>query len=166
MEKILKLLRQVVDEGRDAVRNLRTRQSGPDALEQARAQIPADLGMDDKLPVRLLVEGTPRVLRPVVRDEVYWICREALANALRHSEATSIEVVLEYSVDRFRLAIRDNGRGMDPEIARSGRAGHWGLSGMRERATRIGGVFKVMSGSGAGTEIDLTVPGGAAFEKT
>jgi len=165
VEKILRLLRQVVDEGRGAVRNLRTRQSASSALEQALAQIPQDLGLDDKIPVRLLVEGTPRELRPVVRDEVYWICREALANAFRHSEASSIEVVLEYSADRFRLAIRDNGRGMDPDIVQSGREGHWGLSGMRERATRAGATFKVMSGSGAGTEIDLTIPGGAAFEK-
>ncbi len=166
VEKILKLLRQVVDEGRHAVRNLRARQSASDALEEALAQIPRDLAVDDKVPFHLLVEGTPRVLRPVVRDEVYWICREAVANAFRHSGASSIEVVLEYSADRFRLAIRDNGSGMDPDIVRSGREGHWGLSGMRERATRAGATFKVMSGSGAGTEIDFTVPGVAAFEKS
>lgn len=165
VERILKLLRQVVDEGRGAVRNLRTRQSASEALEQALAQIPRDLGVDDKIPFRLLVEGTPRALRPVVRDEVYWISREALANAFRHSGASSIEVVLEYSEDQFRLAIRDNGCGMDPDIARSGREGHWGLSGMRERAAHAGATFKVMSGGGAGTEIDVTVPGGAAYEK-
>jgi signal transduction histidine kinase len=117
------------------------------------------------VPFRLLVEGTPRVLRPVVRDEVYWISREAVANAVRHSGASSIELVLEYSTDRFRRAIRDNGCGMDPDIVQSGREGHWGLSGMRERAAHAGATFKVMSGSGAGTEIDLTVPGGAAYEK-
>ncbi|MEJ0087959.1 MAG: histidine kinase [Pseudomonadota bacterium] len=165
VERILKLLRQIVDEGRDAVRNLRTRQSASAALEQALAQIPRDLGVDDKVPVRLLVEGTPRVLRPAVRDEVYWICREALANAFRHSSASSIEVVLEYSAVRFRLAIRDNGGGMDPAIVQAGREGHWGLSGMRERANKIGATFKVMSGKGAGTEIDLVMPAVAAFEK-
>ena len=101
----------------------------------------------------------------MVRDEVYWISREALANAFRHSGASSIELVLEYSEDRFRLALRDNGCGMDPDVARSGREGHWGLSGMRERAAHAGATFKVMSGGGAGTEIDVTVPGSAAYEK-
>jgi signal transduction histidine kinase/ligand-binding sensor domain-containing protein len=164
IERILQLLRQVIDEGRDAVRDLRTRRSGADALEEALAQIPRDLGVNEKAPFRLLVEGTPRGLRPAVRDEVYRICREALANAFRHSGATQIEVVLEYTPDQFRLAIRDNGCGVDADVLQSGREGHWGLSGMRERATQIGATLKLMSARGAGTEIDLSIPGSAAFD--
>jgi signal transduction histidine kinase len=53
---------------------------------------------------------------------------------------------------------------MDPELLRSGREGHWGLSGMHERSKKIGGQLKVLSAAGAGTEIDLTVPASAAFE--
>jgi signal transduction histidine kinase/ligand-binding sensor domain-containing protein len=164
IERILQLLRQVIDEGRDAVRDLRTRRSGSDALEEALAQIPRDLGVSEKAPFRLLVEGTPRGLRRAVRDEVYRISREALANAFRHSGATQIEVVLEYTPDRFRLAIRDNGCGVDADVLQSGREGHWGLSGMRERAAQIGATLKVMSARGAGTEIDLSIPGSAAFD--
>jgi signal transduction histidine kinase/ligand-binding sensor domain-containing protein len=164
VERILQLLRQVTDESRNAVRDLRGRHPTSDALEQALAKIPQDLTKDEQVQYRLLVEGTSRALRPVVRDEVYRICREALSNAFRHSKASIVEVVLEYSSDRFRVAIRDNGCGMNTDILRSGLAGHWGLSGMRERASQIGATYKVLSAPGAGTEIDLIVPGKAAYE--
>jgi signal transduction histidine kinase len=164
VEKILQLLRRVVDEGRDAVRGLRTRDSEQEALERAFAQIPQDLAADRKIEYRLIVEGAPRTLQPLVREEVYRIGREALANAFRHSQGSVVETVLEYSRNQFRIVIRDNGCGMDPQVVRAGREGHWGLSGIRERAEMIGARLKVLSAAGAGTEIDLIVPGGAAFE--
>ena len=91
-----------------------------EALERALAQIPQDLAMDEKVQFRLLVEGTPRALRPAVRDEVYLMAREALANAFRHSGASSVETVLEYTPSHFRLIVRDNGCGMDPDVLQSG----------------------------------------------
>jgi len=163
IERILQLLRQAIDEGREAVRGLRTQ---ADALERAFAQTPHDLGLDEKAPFRLLVEGAPHALRPEVQGEVYRIGREALANAFFHAQASCVEMVLEYTSDRFRMVVRDNGCGMDPGVLQSGRPGHWGLSGMRERSTRIGARLKVLSAPGAGTEIDLVVSGGAAFEAT
>jgi signal transduction histidine kinase/ligand-binding sensor domain-containing protein len=162
--RILQLLRQAIDEGRDAVRDLRDRLPPTDALEQAIAQVPKDLGIDDSTQFRLLVEGTPRALQPAVRAEVYRICREALANAFRHSKASRIEAVLEYCAERFRLCVRDNGCGMEPDILRCGRDGHWGLSGLRERAEKIGAQLRVMSAPGAGTEIELLVPGETAYD--
>lgn len=164
LERIQQLLRQAIDEGRNAVRDLRTRGPSEPALERALAQLPEDLAMDKQVDFRLRVEGASRELRPAIRDEVYRIAREALANAFRHSEASSVEVVLEYSADRFRLWIRDDGRGMDPDVLQSGREGHWGLSGMRERSNKIGAEFKVMSARGAGTEVELGIPASAAFE--
>jgi signal transduction histidine kinase len=164
VERVFQLLRQMIDEGRSAVRGLRTKGSEPDDLKRAFSQIPQDLAADEKIKYRLIVEGTPRLLRPPTRDEVYRIGREALANAFRHSRASVVETVLGYTRDRFRIVVRDNGCGMDPELLRSGREGHWGLSGMHERSKKIGGQLKVLSAAGAGTEIDLTVPASAAFE--
>jgi signal transduction histidine kinase len=164
VERVFELLRQVIDEGRNAVRGLRTSHSDPDDLERAFAQIPQDLAADGKIKYQFIVEGAPRSLRPLIRDEVYRIGREALANAFRHSHASVIETVLDYAQDRFRIVVRDNGRGIDPEVLRCGRDGHWGLSGMRERSEKIGARLKVLSAVGAGTEIDLTVPAGAAFQ--
>jgi signal transduction histidine kinase len=164
VERVFRQLRQMVDEGRDAVRGLRTKRSEPDDLERAFSQIPQDLAVDGKIQYRLIVEGTPRSLRPTIRDEVYRIGREALANAFRHSGASVVETVLDYARDRFRMVIRDDGCGMDPDVVRSGREGHWGLSGMHERSKKIGARLNVLSATGAGTEIDLIVPADAAFE--
>ena len=164
VERILQLLRQVVDDGRNAVRGLRTRDTAPEALERALTQIPQDLAMDEKVQFRLRVEGTPRALRAAIRDELYLLAREALANAFRHSGASSVETVLEYTPSHFRLIVRDNGCGMDPDVLQSGREGHWGLSGMRERSNRIGAILKVLSAPGAGTEIDLAIPAKSSFE--
>jgi signal transduction histidine kinase/ligand-binding sensor domain-containing protein len=166
VERVFQLLRQMIEEGRNAVRGLRTGHSDRDDLEYAFAQIPEDLAADKNIKYQLIVEGTPRSLRPLIRDEVYRIGREALANAFRHSHASVIETVLDYTQDRFRIVVRDNGRGIDPQVLRSGREGHWGLSGMRERSEKIGARLKVLSATGAGTEIDLTIPGGAAFQRS
>jgi signal transduction histidine kinase len=100
----------------------------------------------------------------VIRDEVYCIGREAVINAFRHSGAKNIEVELEYGLHELRLLIRDDGSGIDRQVLDAGRDGHWGLSGMRERAERIGARLKVLSRIASGTEVDLRVPGRVAFE--
>jgi signal transduction histidine kinase len=100
----------------------------------------------------------------MIRDEVYRIAREALVNAFRHSGAAAIEVEIEYSAD-LRVLVRDDGRGIDARVVEKGADGHWGLSGMRERADRIAAVVRVFTRASAGTEVELTVPGHIAFAK-
>jgi signal transduction histidine kinase len=74
--------------------------------------------------------------------------------------------VLEYHDNQLRILVRDDGHGIDSEVIQSGRDGHWGLSGMRERAERIGASLKVSSSVSGGTEVDLRVPGRTAFESS
>lgn len=107
--------------------------------------------------------GQPQPLHPIIREEVYRIGREALVNALRHSQAKSIEVELEYTAGHLRLAVRDDGCGIDPEFLRSGRDGHWGLTGMRDRAERIGARLHIGNRVEAGTEVELSLPSQVAF---
>ncbi len=71
---------------------------------------------------------------------------------------------IEYAASHLRVLIRDNGGGIDTQVLRSGREGHWGLSGMKERTERIGGKLRVLSRAVAGTEVELSVPGNIAFE--
>lgn len=168
--RVLELMQQVIEEGRHAVRGLRSTQGAEHDLEQAFSRIPQELvapAAAAQAPVgfRVLVEGRSRPLHPLIRDEVYRIGREALLNAYRHAGAQSIEVALEYAPHHLRVRVRDDGRGIDDEVLRAGRDGHWGLSGMRERAERIGARLTVWSRPGAGTEIDLTIPGHRAFQK-
>jgi nitrate/nitrite-specific signal transduction histidine kinase len=82
-----------------------------------------------------------------------------------HAHANRIEVEVEYASRHLRVLVRDDGRGIDPQVVHSGREGHWGLVGIRERSERIGGNLRLRSRIGAGTEVELTVPGTIAFEK-
>jgi signal transduction histidine kinase len=159
---ILSLLRQLVEESRNAVRGLRKLTSDSNTLEQAFARIPQDLAAQTDL--RLTVEGATRALRPFVQEEVYLIGREALANAFRHARASQVEAVIQYEEEGLHVAIRDNGLGIDSAILEAGRSGHFGLSGMRERAERMGAELRVSSALNSGTEIELFVPGTSAYQ--
>jgi len=164
LSRVLQLMRKVIDEGRNAVRGLRSSQSASLDLEQAFSQIQQELAIQAETSFRVIVDGQPRPLRPLLRDEVYRIGREALANAFRHSGAKNIEIELQYTARQLRVLVRDNGCGIDPQVVQSGREGHWGLVGMRERAERIGGRLHVWSSAAAGTEVELSVPRHVAFQ--
>lgn len=162
--RVLELMTQVIDEGRNAVRGLRSAQNASLNLEQAFARVQQELAIEDDIGFRVIVDGQPRPLHPVLRDEVYRIGREALVNAFRHSQARNIEIELEYAPSRFRVLVRDNGCGLDSQMLQAGREGHWGLPGMRERAERIGAKLHVFSRSAAGTEVELSIPSHIAFQ--
>jgi len=166
VERVLELMGHVVEDGRKAVHGLRVTKEGTQDLDQAFSRIPQELAVQELADFRVIVEGTSRALHPVIRDEVYCIGREAVINAFRHSGAKKIEVELEYGLHELRILIRDDGSGIDRTVLDSGRDGHWGLSGMRERAERIGARLKVLSRIASGTEVDLRVPGRVAFESS
>jgi signal transduction histidine kinase len=164
LSRVLELMGHVMEEGRNAVRGLRSSNSDSDDLGQAFSRIPQELGIEVQIDFRVIVVGSSRKLHPVIRDEVYRIGCEALVNAFRHSRATSIEVELEYAARHFRIVVSDNGCGIDPQVLRSGCDGHWGLPSMRERAERVGARLRVWSRAAAGTEVELSVPSSIAFE--
>jgi signal transduction histidine kinase len=161
LQRVLQLLTRVVDDGRAAVRGLRA--DVADDLERALARVPGELAPDGPVAVRVIVEGQPRAWHPVARDEAYRIGREAIANALRHADATRIDVTVSYDARAVRLSVRDDGRGMDETVRLQGRDGHWGLAGMRERAEAVGASIRVLSREGAGTEIELVMPAATAL---
>jgi len=94
---------------------------------------------------------------------MYRIAREALRNAFRHARATQIEAEIAYGPRMFRVRIRDDGQGIPPAVLKEGRSGHYGLAGMRERAAQIGAKLNIWSGLGAGTEVELSIPGAIAY---
>jgi signal transduction histidine kinase len=164
ISRVLELMRHVTEEGRNALRGLRSTGQDTYDLELAFSRIHQELGPPQQVGFRVIVGGAPRPLRPAVRDEVYLIGREALINAFRHSSAHTIEVELRYEPSHFRVLIRDDGCGIDSQVLRLGREGHWGLSGIHERAERIGGKLRVLTHASAGTEVELLIPGRVAFE--
>jgi signal transduction histidine kinase len=164
--RVMQLMGQVIEEGRDAVRGLRSTSGNADDLETAFTRAGQEFGNEKVKDCRVIVEGTPRELHPIIRDEAYRIGREALANAFRHSQANKIEIELEYSTKQLRILVRDDGVGIDSIVLQSGRDGHWGLEGMRERAESIGARLKVWSRANAGTEVELLIPSQVAFVST
>jgi len=164
VKRALELMGRVTEEGRNAVRGLRTSKAGSADLQQAFSEVRKEFPVQSQIEFRVIVEGEPRALHPLISEEIYIIGHEALSNAFRHSRAREIEIELEYAANYLRVIIRDDGEGIDPEVLRSGREGHWGLSGMKERAQRIGGRLRVLSRVVAGTEVELCVPAKIAFE--
>ena len=163
VNRVMELMGQVIQEGRDAVRGLRSTSGNTDDLETAFSQIRQQLGNGEVKDYRVIVEGKPARLHPIIRDEAYRIGREALVNAFHHSRADKIEVELEYSNKNLRIVVRDDGAGIDEQVLQSGKDGHWGLAGMRERAESIGARLRVWSRQNAGTEVELVIPGHIAF---
>ena len=144
-------------EGRDTVSDLRQSIVGESDIARALTALGEELAAQSDNgaapDVRAVVEGKQRDLDPVLRDEIYRIGREALRNAFRHAKAHQIEAEITYDDSQFLLHVRDDGSGIDPEVAKQGaRAGHWGLPGMRDRAKRFGGRLEVWSELGAGTD--------------
>jgi signal transduction histidine kinase len=110
------------------------------------------------------VEGAPWNLHPIVRDEIYRVASEALRNAFRHAQAKQIEVEFRYDERELRLRVRDDGKGIDATFLKvEGRAGHFGLHGMRERAKLMGGKLTVWTAAESGTEIELVIPAAHAY---
>jgi signal transduction histidine kinase/ligand-binding sensor domain-containing protein len=165
MEKVLDRADEVLLEGRQSVRDLREEGASGNELSEALMDCGEELSQDRASVFSLTVVGTPKALGPIVFNEVYRIAREALANAFRHSNASKIEVELTYDSAHVCVSIRDDGAGMDQQILDEGKTGHWGVSGMRERAQKIGAQLNIWSRRGAGTEIALAVPANVAYPR-
>jgi len=161
---------QALGESRDAITDIRTSTLASHDLAKSMTALLASLnrevaeGNGGSATFRVLVEGAPRAVRPILQDEIYRIARESLRNAFRHAQARNIETEITYG-ESLRLRFRDDGKGIDPSVVeRGGRSGHWGLPGIRERATQIGAQLQVWSKLGAGTEVELNIPGSVAYE--
>jgi signal transduction histidine kinase len=161
---------ETIAESQDAIRDLRSEPTAQNDLEQLLTAMANELAnsqaANQNVPsVRIIVEGERRTLLPFIQDEVYRIAREVLRNAFQHANAHRVEAEIRYDKHAFRLRVRDDGKGLEPEVLKRGRrAGHWGLPGVRERAQCIGAKLDLWSEAGAGTELQLTVPGALAYE--
>ncbi len=162
---------RAITEGRDAVQGLRA--STVQTNDLARAintlgeELATDPGNDGSPAFRVTVEGEPRDLHPILRDEIYRIAAEALRNAFHHAASRQIEVEIRYDHEQFRLRVRDDGKGMDQTVGSGmGRKGHYGLPGMRERAKSIGGNLEIWSEIDAGTEVELRIGADTAYAST
>jgi signal transduction histidine kinase/ligand-binding sensor domain-containing protein len=161
---------QAIGEGRNAVLDLRSPDATTHDLTAALNALANELAVANgrrnaMAPIfHAKVEDTPRDLHPVVGEEVYRIAGEAIRNAFWHAEAQHIEVQIRYGERQFRLSVRDDGKGIDSNLLNlAGRENHYGLRGMRERATLLGGKLAVWSQRAGGTEVELAIPATHAY---
>jgi signal transduction histidine kinase len=160
---------QAITEGRDTIQELRGESVAHNDLESLMTatcqELASSQGADHDSPkFSVTVEGARRTLAPILQDEVYRIAREVLRNAFMHANAQHVEVEIRYDDRMFRLRIRDDGKGIDPKfLVQGSRPGHWGLSGVRERAKLIGARLEIWSEAAKGTEVELIIPSSAAY---
>lgn len=109
--------------------------------------------------VYLALDGElPPVPLPV-KISLYRILQEALSNAVRHGGASQHQVKLRSDGSSLVMEVADTGRGFDvAAVMQRPLAGHFGLEGMRERVTLLGGRFSIESSPGLGTRIRVEVP--------
>ena len=154
---------QVIAEGRDRVRELRTQHEGD--FEQVICDLIARTGLDPAIDVVITVRGSPRGLNPLALEEVTSIAGEALYNIRKHAAANRVTVEIRFD-SSFGLRLVDDGVGIDaPTEANGSKEGHFGLVGMAERARKLRGRLVVRTGADGGTEVALTVPGSIAYKR-
>ncbi|HEY9105143.1 MAG TPA: triple tyrosine motif-containing protein, partial [Roseateles sp.] len=159
---------EAITEGRDTVQGLRTSMLETHDLADALRALAGELAQEKAgaPPAQVGVRGRPQTLHPLVRDETFHIAGEALRNAFRHAEAKRIGVEIRYDPRQLLVTVRDDGKGIAPEVLRAGgRQGHFGLNGMHERAELVGGRLSVRSSPQTGTEVEFRVPGSQAYSQ-
>ena len=160
LNRAARMMHGALEEGRAVLQGLRSSLIASGSLEREFSDLLTEVLPTSGVKARVLVTGQPSALRPEIQQQIYLIGREALVNALHHSTATRIEVEVAYSRSHLRVAVRDNGSGIDEQVLNSGRASHWGLLGMRERAKDIRAEVRIYSRRGAGTEVEIVLPSG------
>jgi signal transduction histidine kinase len=154
LETIADLTRSVQGEIRSLIYELR-REPVHDGLVAALARHSFELGAPDGLTIDVRGPESRLALSQQVETQLFAIGREALANVVRHADATVAHVRVEAQREQVVVEIRDNGHGFDPA---DGHPGHFGMDSMRSRAAEIGGRFTIASAPGSGTVIRVRVP--------
>jgi signal transduction histidine kinase len=122
-------------------------------LARAIAKFIQQTSSSQSVPINLEIDGTPYHLHPDLGLNLLRIAQESITNALRHAQAQSIQITLSYSSPTVQLRIDDDGCGFDPQAPTHG----FGLLGMQQRAARIGATWHLISHTGQGTTITVTL---------
>ena len=157
---------QMMLEGRNRIARLREDDLGELRLEAALGVLCEELSEVFPTACSIRIEGPPFDLKSPIKDELYWIAREALTNACHHANASHVEIIVEYGRNKLSLRCGDNGRGLDTSLDPAiGRPGHYGLAGMRERARKVHARLSISSNPGEGTQLEVALHARVAYLK-
>ena len=158
LARLRRQVEQCIREARQSILDLRSPMADTADLGTAIREMAEKLTRHTTVQFELSVKGTPRRCGARVQQQLLRIAQEAVANAIRHADASHIKLELWYDETAVSLRVVDNGRGFDPDRPVFMPDDHWGLANMKERADQIGAQFRLTSTPGGGTEIETIVP--------
>jgi signal transduction histidine kinase len=147
-------VREGLAEARQSIWALRSQDTGEQTLPVNLRRVTERAG-GHNLEAKFSVHGAYRPLPPGTEREILRVAQEAIHNVEKHAAARHLSVRLEYEPSRVAMEVRDDGRGFSAEDD-AAKPGHFGFTGMKERAAAIGGTLEVTSEPGAGTSVRLS----------
>lgn len=151
------LVREGLNDARQSIWALRSHDSAEQTLP-IRLRRLVEQAADRNLAANLEVHGATRPLATQTEQEILRIAQEAIHNVKRHAAASRLSVRLDYGDRHLGLKVTDDGKGFDAENGTLLTTGHFGLTGMRERAALIAGQIQISSQPGKGTTLNLSLP--------
>ncbi len=158
LRDLVALAQRTLEDARQAIWDMRAPTLGGGDFPATLRSVAEDGVRGTGLTLDCTVEGVPRQLDPRVEAVVFRVEQEAIANVVKHAAARTVRLVLSYGTRGMQLSVNDDGRGFAVEPDFHAYGGHWGLLGMRERASQIRAKLSVRSAPGHGSEIVIRVP--------
>jgi PAS domain S-box-containing protein len=158
LREVLALAQKTLEDARRAVWDLRAPALTAGALPAALRTAAEDCVRGTTLELEYDVSGPPRPVDPAVEAVVVRVTQEAITNVVKHADARTVRVRLSFEARRVRLSVSDDGRGFAVASDFQAYGGHWGLLGMRERASQVHGKLSLRSSPGHGTELVFLLP--------
>ena len=158
LEAVVGLAQRTLDDARQAVWDLRAPTLAEGTFATALRRIAEEAVGGTDLALLYEVSGVERSLAAEIQAAAARVVQEAIANTIKHAGARSVLVRLSYRAHGLRLRVTDDGRGFEVDPAFRAYGGHWGLLGMKERASELRGTLTVRSAPGHGTTIAIRIP--------
>jgi signal transduction histidine kinase/ligand-binding sensor domain-containing protein len=165
LERALTLSRSAIGGGRLTLQLLRSHPVTGSALVESLRRTADAYSEKTRSAVEYRIEGDEQLLQPQAAEDLSELGQEALRNALKYAGQGTVQVRLRFGTSAFELVVRDEGPGMSEEVQRVGIPGHFGLTGMRERAARLAGEFAIISAPKQGTTVQIAVPASRAYQR-
>jgi signal transduction histidine kinase len=152
------MLRYSLEETRRSVMDLRSQALESRDLPGALEDLARQMTLGTPMVARVAVRGTSRRLDAAQEHHLLRIGLEALTNAVKHGEPARIDIELQFESEATTLVVADDGKGLDPGAEGEISGSHFGLLGIRERVTKLGGILQIQSAPGRGTRLTVIVP--------
>ncbi|MGH9646123.1 MAG: sensor histidine kinase, partial [Bryobacteraceae bacterium] len=157
LEDIIRDAATCLRETRQSVAGLRAGHDAESGLAAAIGSAAREITDTKDVRLKLKLDKVPRKLPAEVEYNLLRIASEAISNSVKHSGARNIEVTLEATAEALRLSVHDDGSGLGKD-GTALRPGHYGIIGMKERATQIGADLQLLSEPGHGTTVSVHLP--------